>query len=47
MLLQMAFFIYKVLPGSSDGKETTCNAADLGLSPGSGRSPGERNGYPP
>ena len=27
-------------PGGSDGKESTCNAGDLGLIPGSGRSPG-------
>ena len=30
----------------SDGKESACNAGDLGLIPGSGRSPGEGNGYP-
>ena len=29
-----------------DGKESACNAGDLGLIPGSGRSPGEGNGYP-
>ena len=28
-------------PHSSAGKESTCNAADLGLIPGLGRSPGE------
>ena len=33
-------------PRGSDGKETTCNAGDLGLIPGLGRSPGEENGYP-
>ena len=33
-------------PGGSDGKESACNAGDLGLIPGSGSSPGERNGYP-
>ena len=32
--------------GGSDGKETTCNAGDLGSIPGLGRSPGEGNGYP-
>ena len=32
-------------PGSSDGKESACSAGDLGLIPGSGRYPGERNGY--
>ena len=30
-------------PGSSDGKESSCNAGDLGLIPGLGRSPGEGN----
>ena len=34
------------LPGGSDSKESTCSAGDLGLIPGSGRSPGEENGYP-
>ena len=29
-----------------DGKESTCNAGDLGLIPGLGRDPGEGNGYP-
>ena len=33
-------------PGVSDGKESTCNAGDPGSTPGSGRSPGEWNGYP-
>ena len=32
--------------GGSDGKEFACNAGDLDSIPGSGRSPGERNGYP-
>ena len=31
---------------SSVGKESACNAGDLGLIPGSGRSPGEGNGNP-
>ena len=31
-------------PGGSDGKESTCNAGDLGSIPGLGRSPGEGNG---
>ena len=30
----------------SDGKKSACNAGDLGLIPGSRRSPGERNGNP-
>ena len=33
-------------PGGSDGKESACNAGDLGSIPGLGRSPGERKGYP-
>ena len=33
-------------PGGSDGKESACNARDLGLSPGLERSPREGNGYP-
>ena len=28
------------------GKESACNAGDLGLIPGLGRSPGEGYGYP-
>ena len=32
-------------PGSSAGKESTCNAGDPGLILGSGRSPGEGIGY--
>ena len=34
-----------IFPGGSDSKESTCNA-DLGLIPGSGRSPRERSGNP-
>ena len=33
-------------PDSSAGKESACNAGDLGLIPGLGRSPGEGKGYP-
>ena len=33
-------------PGGSDGKASACNAGDLGLIPGSGRSPGEGNWNP-
>ena len=33
-------------PHSSVGKESACNAGDLGLIPGLGRSPGEGKGYP-
>ena len=31
-------------PGGSDGKESACNAGDLGSIPGLGRSSGEGNG---
>ena len=31
-------------PGGSDGKESACNAGDLGSVPGLGRSPGEGHG---
>ena len=33
-------------PGGSEGKASACNAGDLGLIPGSGRSAGEGNGKP-
>ena len=33
-------------PGGSPGKECTCNAEDLDLIPGLGKSPGEGKGYP-
>ena len=33
-------------PCDSAGKESTCNAGDLGWIPGLGRSPGEGKGYP-
>ena len=33
-------------PGSASGKESACNAGDMGLIPGSGRSPGEGSGNP-
>ena len=32
--------------GGSDGKESACNAGDLGAIPESGRCPGEENDYP-
>ena len=32
-------------PGGSDSKESDCSARDPGSIPGSGRSPGERDGY--
>ena len=33
-------------PDSSAGKESACNAGDMGSFPGLGRSPGEGKGYP-
>ena len=38
--------IVKGFPGGSDGKESACNAGDLGWIPGLGKSPGEGNDYP-
>ena len=37
---------YKGFPCGSAGIESTCNAGDLGLIPGLGRSPEEGKGYP-
>ena len=38
--------LFHGLPCSSDGKESACNAEDLGLIPGLGRSSGEGNDNP-
>ena len=38
--------ILKGFPGGSVVKNPPTNAGDTGLIPGSGRSPGEGNGYP-
>ena len=40
------FYFLKSLPGRSDSKESACNAGDLGLIPGMGRSPGGGHGNP-
>ena len=37
---------FQDFPGGSDSKASVYNAGDLGLIPGSGRSPGEGNGNP-
>ena len=37
---------YEGFLGGSVGKESACNAEDLGLIPGSGRSPGGGHGNP-
>ena len=39
------FFYGGSFPGGSGGKESACNAEDLGLIPGLGKIPGEGNGY--
>ena len=36
----------KGFPGGSDDKESSCNTGEPGSIPGSGKAPGERNGYP-
>ena len=38
--------VFLGFPGGSAGKESTCNAGDLGLISGWGRSPREGKGYP-
>ena len=38
--------VYRGFPGSSDGKESACNAGDLASIPELGRSLGEGNGNP-
>ena len=38
--------VFLDFPCGSDGKESTCNAGNLGLIPVLGRSPGEGEGYP-
>ena len=37
---------FRGFPGSLTGKESAINTGDQGSIPGSGRSPGEGNGYP-
>ena len=44
--LYKLFLIASGFPHSSFGKESACNAGDLGSIPGLGRSPGEGNGNP-
>ena len=38
--------VFLGFPCGSAGKESACNAGDLGLIPGLGRFPGEGNSYP-
>ena len=42
----MFYFGILGFPGSSAGKESTCNAEDMDSIPGLERSPGEGEGYP-
>ena len=45
-LLSLIEKLTEDFPGGSDGKASAYNVGDLGLIPGSGRSPGEGNGNP-
>ena len=38
--------LFLCFPGGLEGKASACNAGDLGLIPGLGRSPEEGNGNP-
>ena len=40
------FIEIKGFPGGTEVKATACSVGDLGSIPGSGRFPGEGNGYP-
>ena len=42
----IVMMVMRGFPAGSDGKESACNAGDLGSIPGSDRSPGDGNGYP-
>ena len=44
--VKLPFMQMTGFPGSSAGKESTCNAEDPSLIPGLGISPGEGKGYP-
>jgi len=44
--LSSCIILAKCFPHSSVGKESTCNAGDLGSIPGLGRSAGEGKDYP-
>ena len=45
MHLYMYIHMCMGFPCASGGKESACNAGDLGSIPGLGRSPGEQKGY--
>ena len=42
----VGFIVWKGFPGGSTGKESSCNAGNLGLISELGRSSGEGKGYP-
>ena len=44
--LEISPILYKIYFGGSEVKASASNVGDLGLIPGSGRSPGEGNGNP-
>ena len=44
-LKELPHYFKVTSPGDSDGKESACNAGDLGSFPGWGRSTREGNGY--
>ena len=46
MDVRISFCIIESVPCGSAGKESTCNAGDLGSIPGLGGSPGEGKSYP-
>ena len=46
LFLCFPLLIHLVFPDDSDSKESACNTGDLGLIPGSERSPGEGHGNP-
>ena len=45
-LVEVLGLLIAVASLGSDGKESTYNVGDLGLTPGLGRSPGKGKGYP-
>ena len=46
ILTNIWIYIFLSFPGSSDGKESACNAGDPGSTPRSRRCPGEGNSNP-
>ena len=43
---RISWIVYKGFPCGSAGKQSACNAGDLGLIPGLGKYPREEKGYP-